>query len=572
MLQLQEGQFVKLTGTIVKGENDIYVVAHDYTKKDARYSIVKNEYCLIKVKLDGTEKSGGYRYYFYNEKSIKNDPNMNIEIVTDLKKAKKEVNEYLNGINSEEVVIEFVKSENQEVKDGSIIKFPNGIKFGTFGEKYIGNRTIWLVKFRENKTIYIKELGKKGQTISSGNEYSCTIGLTQEIIKVCEVLNKIETKKGDIIKESKPVEVIEIVAEPETKETSAVESIQEITIESTEQTINNEIGCEVKFNTEKNGIELYFNDKPSEEIRNQLKANGYRWAKFNKCWYTKDSEQAKQFLQSIGLLNNEGQQENNTINTTELKEVEPIEINIDNINAENFLISKEISKRENDGHWVMRTKERDHQQEILNYLNNYQNKFIIELDKLEDNSIKNKYKSWLNSYKKRYYENYYKLLRNNADNPSWMTTGRDGRNARKDAKMNSRHDNLMRELIALESEYKSKLGDIKGKIIKEKDKKFIDAVLSNKKEYEYKRIKKQVNVSISNGNNYFQGSNLVEKTAYITIVNAQDYYILNIWGTFIAVDANGNSFKKGSCSTLKDAKIILNYYLSEIEKSEQVAV
>ena len=323
MLQLQEGQFVKLTGTIVKGENDIYVVAHDYTKKDARYSIVKNEYCLIKVKLDGTEKSGGYRYYFYNEKSIKNDPNMNIEIVTDLKKAKKEVNEYLNGINSEEVVIEFVKSENQEVKDGSIIKFPNGIKFGTFGEKYIGNRTIWLVKFRENKTIYIKELGKKGQTISSGNEYSCTIGLTQEIIKVCEVLNKIETKKGDIIKETKKeVKSVEVVTVPEIVETIEDVEIESTTIEPVQETNTTEFTIAKDTHT-KTGAKIFvaklINKIEYAEFKNiesKIKSIGGYYSRFKKGFIF--SENPTEVLQK---------EFNNSVNenTEQVKEVQKVE-------------------------------------------------------------------------------------------------------------------------------------------------------------------------------------------------------------------------------------------------------
>jgi hypothetical protein len=136
--------------------------------------------------------------------------------------------------------------------------------------------------------------------------------------------------------------------------------------------------------------------------------------------------------------------------------------------------------------------------------------------------------------------------------------------------MNSRYDNLMRECYSLDEEFKKKLGEIKTKVRKEKDKKFAEAVLSNKKEYEYKRVKKLINLSTSN--NYFEGNNLIEKNCYMTIVNGQEFYIINVWSRFVAVNSKGQEVGKASCQTLKDCKLILNYYLSEYEISEQIAI
>lgn len=42
---------------------------------------------------------------------------------------------------------------------------------------------------------------------------------------------------------------------------------------------------EERTNTEKNGIELYFEDIPTPEERNILKNNGYKWHSVKKCWY-----------------------------------------------------------------------------------------------------------------------------------------------------------------------------------------------------------------------------------------------------------------------------------------------
>lgn len=43
----------------------------------------------------------------------------------------------------------------------------------------------------------------------------------------------------------------------------------------------------VSYNADKDGLEIRFPSKPSARIRTSLKANGYRWSKFGKCWYVK---------------------------------------------------------------------------------------------------------------------------------------------------------------------------------------------------------------------------------------------------------------------------------------------
>lgn len=48
-----------------------------------------------------------------------------------------------------------------------------------------------------------------------------------------------------------------------------------------------------KLNTSKGGIEIYFNSKPSTAVLDDLKANGFRWGKFNKCWYKIDTTSAR---------------------------------------------------------------------------------------------------------------------------------------------------------------------------------------------------------------------------------------------------------------------------------------
>ena len=52
-------------------------------------------------------------------------------------------------------------------------------------------------------------------------------------------------------------------------------------------------GAEVRRNEERDGVEIHFKAKPPEETRDALKADGWRWSRFSKCWYQRDSEEAR---------------------------------------------------------------------------------------------------------------------------------------------------------------------------------------------------------------------------------------------------------------------------------------
>lgn len=62
----------------------------------------------------------------------------------------------------------------------------------------------------------------------------------------------------------------------------------------------------ITLNTEKNGIELRFNSKPSAEILTKIKENGYRWSNNQKIWYAKQSENtmaiANEIAETIGTF------------------------------------------------------------------------------------------------------------------------------------------------------------------------------------------------------------------------------------------------------------------------------
>lgn len=52
----------------------------------------------------------------------------------------------------------------------------------------------------------------------------------------------------------------------------------------------------VEYNTEHNGVEVYFPCKPSDSVREALKRAGYRWHGTKKCWYATRTEERLQAL------------------------------------------------------------------------------------------------------------------------------------------------------------------------------------------------------------------------------------------------------------------------------------
>lgn len=47
--------------------------------------------------------------------------------------------------------------------------------------------------------------------------------------------------------------------------------------------------CKVLLNSELNGVEMYFQGKPSKEVREDIKSTGFRWNGKKVCWYAKQS-------------------------------------------------------------------------------------------------------------------------------------------------------------------------------------------------------------------------------------------------------------------------------------------
>ena len=58
-------------------------------------------------------------------------------------------------------------------------------------------------------------------------------------------------------------------------------------------------GITVTENEEKDGVEIRFPGKPSEDVRSQLKENGFRWSRFSTAWYAKRNSKTLAFAYGI---------------------------------------------------------------------------------------------------------------------------------------------------------------------------------------------------------------------------------------------------------------------------------
>ena len=143
---------------------------------------------------------------------------------------------------------------------------------------------------------YNKELVKEETTDISNFE---ELPLTPEVVEyITEQYNKM---LDGFVPEAPAQDEVETAVE-EQVEVTPVEEPQK---DQEAQEIPTEDGIQVVYNEEQNGIELYFQDKPTSETISLLKENKFRWNRTKKCWYKKDSEDARAFVNKLtGQTNN----------------------------------------------------------------------------------------------------------------------------------------------------------------------------------------------------------------------------------------------------------------------------
>lgn len=327
-------------------------------------------------------------------------------------------------------------------------------------------------------------------------------------------------------------------------------------IESTKTEVKiNESDVKVVLNEEKNGVEIHFNNKPSQDVLNNLKANGFRYSRYNKVWYAKQSETT---LNYANTFTNQSEEQIKEI-SKEYKENKEIEIqnslneiNIDDI--ENYIVPEEISKKENENSFF-RSKAIDHTKQLQNTLLEANKEVLEVLDNNSNTNIEYNLKMSLQRFKRDYTKTNINYLNIKGSNPSWMVTGRDGRNARRDAKMNDRQTNSMFKINEVVEKFNKSVNSAKNQIKKEKSnllkqeiKEINDSIKVLPK---FKRIKKEIKTTFGSYNKM--------------IYEYNGYNIYKDCSTWRVYDTEGKQiYKTLTTGTLEDAKKWLIYYINKV--------
>lgn len=425
-----------------------------------------------------------------------------------------------------------------------------------------------LIDPSNNKMFWYNQLYNLLGKVCQG--YNWTLDNIKDDAKKWNVTEEIENYIDETIKymiENHSIIVLEEEIEEKneiekTENIEVAEVIEENNAETPEEKENN-IQVKVKFNEEKNGIELYFNNKPDEEIRDTLKANGFRWARYNKCWYCKDTEEKRNLLKSLGWLNEENKTvevSNETINNIQYEEIDINDI-------ESYTIDKDLSDRENNS-VMFRSQYTDHSKILQDLLQRYQEKVLNLLqDKNITPGIEYKIKSKLQDFKKKYTNAYRDYLTVKGQNPSWAVTGRSGLNINKYNKGQNRVNNKMFALNDIEDNFNKFLDKEKNKLTKVANNKYKEELLNTDIDnVEFKKVK--VNIKLGAVDNIFTDGDR-EVQAY-TIDNR--HYIIKNWGSWhIYNDIGQDLWNSKTTDKLEVAKKQLVKWLKEIQNKNKTA-
>lgn len=327
---------------------------------------------------------------------------------------------------------------------------------------------------------------------------------------------------------------------------------------------------EVHYNQEKGGIELIFPGKPETEVLSQLKSNGFRWSKYQKLWWAKDTAERRAFIKDIFSADNNINNSTITedkVQTQKPKKVAYPEVNLNDIDS--YTVPEELSKRENNNA-MFRSEDIDHTKELQKTLQSANND-VIELCKMPSCTeyIQYKAKSYLQSFKGKYTDAYISILEHKVNNPSWMVTGRGNLNTSKYNKKQEQYDRKLQYANRLIDKFNSKIQQYRNQINSINNKKEYNQYLQDIKGIDPSKEKfKKTRVKINRGavDHIFNNADY-EVAAY----EYKGYYILKNYSRFNIYDSKGQEIEqKHTDGTLRNAKINLIYYLSNLTVTEQV--
>ena len=192
-------------------------------------------------------------------------------------------------------------SYNRSKKLGEMIPFGQPILIGHHSEK--GHRRhIEKINNEMRKSIEAEDKANyyenKAENIQNSNVISSDNPEAVNLLKI--KLIKLEDRRRDIKEENvnlkangKEIMPAYILANLAGNIRTVKQRILKLEKIEEMPEIDEEInGVKVKTNKEENRIQLFFNGKPPEEKRTELKRNGFRWSPYNGCWQRQTSNRA----------------------------------------------------------------------------------------------------------------------------------------------------------------------------------------------------------------------------------------------------------------------------------------
>jgi hypothetical protein len=294
-----------------------YPVFKNANPKGCNWHIEKDGNIIAKGK--GAFQCDGYLFASYREETMKK-----VNAFIDKIESKIKGTEQLEAVQQEVIKkvikpVETTVNVNNFVKDQTIIKLNSGFTGGHYkGEllQFVNSHT-YNRKGEEVTTYTFVKLGKKYQQLKMHGAANNTLTLdvknlekwlndssilTMELKEVEEVIYKTVYKTVNRKGQEENLLSGEVAETVQTEAPKAPKAAKTETKKENKQTTiikDESIQVELKLNEKLNGIELYFTGKPSEGTRELLKENGFRWSKYNKCWYTKQSDKSMLFAESL---------------------------------------------------------------------------------------------------------------------------------------------------------------------------------------------------------------------------------------------------------------------------------
>jgi hypothetical protein len=391
------------------------------------------------------------------------------------------------------------------------------------------------------------------QALTQAKYYNCEGDLLEYITFT---IDEMRNEKGLLVIDQYednyvPVEEVQEITITESNHNS--ETVETPALEEVAAVEQSDVTYKTGTGTKGNGIEIYFTSKPSEEVRNMLKANGFKWSRNNGCWWTVETPSRLEFAKQLAGNQEETSTNENSTITDETNTSQPISYpSIDIEDIETYVIDQQLQEREHDANWIFRRNKQDHTKTIQEHFSHY-NSQVVELLETTDNSYYiYKLKETLQRFKKKYHQAYINWLSAKASQPHWAVSGRGNVNKGRYDKNVNRQDKWMFELVELDDNMKKTLQSYKLKIKKD----------------QHEQIKRQVQstdntLTFTTETREYTFMNVTEKKRVHVYEN---YFITKTWGCFrIFLDGQEIHSMK-TTEKLDHAKQFVAYHVNQQEQ------